>query len=538
MSHTFQATNKKVLGVLSISAETKKLEWTPVSGDRAPINVNLANVTNLQATPENSAKIMLKIVAGDDPSTFAFSNRGTMIECRDVLQGLVSRARREASNPPPSATGDGSSTPATATPPPKKEEKKVAMDDKSLLADFQLQQTLLKESKELGKVFAATVIHGGLKPEEFWSIRVHLLRAFALTSNQKKGPYNVLSTIKPTTGSDNTVNVQLTPEKVKDMFDQYPVVQTAYDDNVPRLKESDFWARFFQSRLFKKLRGERITHKDPTDPLMDRYLDDEYDKEAALAAGMPDKVHRFVDIGGNDSQAGSESFGNRPDMTMRAGSSGRDVVSVIKSINRLSERLAQKSEAPLAEKEYGTLALADLQGETGAEYVPLQVRQSDTNGNKKDSDGDVDMTPLDAEACKEYVHSQYDNPVSLASLVHDDYSADYAQAWGNVQGAVNQQKGSWETVQESLMDPKVLNDLLVVHTTTIEFLRHFWHNFQEGSAECSSMANSLAKCIKRIDAAVGEVKDEQQHKLAVGAMASVKTSIHHALKEYDIALRG
>ena len=52
------------------------------------------------------------------------------------------------------------------------------------------------------------------------------------------------------------------------------------------------------------------------------------------------------------------------------------------------------------------------------------------------------------------------------------------------------------------------------------------------------MANSLAKCIKRIDAAVGEVKDEQQHKLAVGAMASVKTSIHHALKEYDIALRG
>lgn len=537
MSHTFQATNKKVLGVLSISAETKKLEWTPVSGDRAPIHVNLANVTNLQATPENSAKIMLKIVAGDDPATFAFSDRGTMIECRDALQGLVSRARRDASNPPPQVAADGSATPATATPPPKKEEKKVAMDDKSLLADFQLQQTLLKESKDLGKVFAATVIHGGLKPEEFWSIRVHLLRAFALTSNQKKGPYNVLSTIKPSIGSDNTVNVQLTPEKVKDMFDQYPVVQTAYDDNVPRLKEADFWARFFQSRLFKKLRGEKITHKDPTDPLMDRYLDDEYDKEAAIAAGAPDKVSRFVDIGGNDSQAGSESFGNRPDMTMRAGASGRDVVSVIKSINRLSERLAQKSEAPLAEKEYG-LALGDLQGESGAEYIPLQVRQGVTNGAKKDSEGDVEMTQLDTEACKEYVHSQYDNPLPLASLVNDNYSQDYAQAWDNVKGAVNQQKGSWEVVNESLMDPKVLNDLLVVHTTTIEFLRHFWHKFQEGSPECNTMANSLAKCIKRIDAAVGDVQDEQQRELAVSAMGKVKGAIHHALREYDVAVRG
>lgn len=491
--------------------------------------LGIAN-TDLQATPENSAKIMLKIVAGEEPATFAFTARPTMYECRDVIQGLVSRARRDASNPP--ASEGGTSGGASATPPPKKEEKVVAMDDKSLLANFQLQQTLLKESKELGKVFAATVIHGGLKPEEFWSIRVHLLRAYALTTTQKKGPYNVLSTIKPTTGSDNTVNVQLTPEKVKDMFDQYPVVQTAYDDNVPRLKEGEFWARFFQSRLFKKLRGEKITHKDPTDPLMDRYLDDEYDKDAHTGAGSSDKISRYVDIGGNDSQA-SEAFGNRPDMTMRAGGSGRDVISVIRSINRLSERLAQKTEAPV--EEAYDLALNDLRGDSETSYVKLNVRGS-SNLSQNDP-ADVEMAPLDTAACKSYAQQQYDNPVPLAALVRPEYSEDYSQAWHNVQSAVTLQRGSWETVDENGMDPKVLNDLLVVHTTTIEFLRHFWHKFQEGSAECGAMAGSLAKCIKRIDAAVADVGDEEQRKKATNALSSLKDSIHHALKQYDIALR-
>ena len=143
--------------------------------------------------------------------------------------------------------------------------------DARLQADGGLQQDLLKQDADLGRTFFETVLKGSITAAQFWSTRIHLLRAYAIERNQVKGAYNVLATMKPKT-VDNAVRISLSREQIQDIFRQHPLVKKVYDENVPRISEGDFWRRFFSSRLFKKLKGEKILPGDGYDDIVDTYL--------------------------------------------------------------------------------------------------------------------------------------------------------------------------------------------------------------------------------------------------------------------------
>ncbi|KAG5517995.1 hypothetical protein PMAC_000450 [Pneumocystis sp. 'macacae'] len=137
--------------------------------------------------------------------------------------------------------------------------------------DIDLQQSLLKDNSKLMKTFSETVIKGNITSEQFWSTRMHLLRTYAVEKYQKKGPYNVLVTIRPQT-IDNKIKLSLSREKIHDIFQQHPLIKHIYNKNVPPLSEDDFWGRFFLSRLCKKLRGEKLNISDPNDEILDKYI--------------------------------------------------------------------------------------------------------------------------------------------------------------------------------------------------------------------------------------------------------------------------
>ena len=143
--------------------------------------------------------------------------------------------------------------------------------DARLQADGGLQQDLLKYDVDLGRTFFETVLKGSITAAQFWSTRTHLLRAYAIERNQAKGAYNVLATMKPKT-VDNAVRISLSREQIQDIFRQHPLVKRVYDENVPKISEGDFWRRFFSSRLFKKLKGEKILPGDGYDDIVDTYL--------------------------------------------------------------------------------------------------------------------------------------------------------------------------------------------------------------------------------------------------------------------------
>ncbi len=202
--------------------------------------------------------------------------------------------------------------------------------NQDILNDSDLQESLLKSNIDLSTTFREAVINGSLSPAQFWSNRGPLLRAHAVEKGQQKGPYNVLATIKPKT-VDNQLRVNMTREKIHDVFNQHPVLQEVYNENVPPLTEDQFWGRFFVSRLCKKLRGERILPADATDEKLDRYLN--------MPSDVPRKRIReesfpnVINIEGNE-ENNSKKQGNMPDFTMRPSK-----IPVVESINGLSRRI-------------------------------------------------------------------------------------------------------------------------------------------------------------------------------------------------------
>jgi len=93
--------------------------------------------------------------------------------------------------------------------------------------------------------------------------------------------------------------LSLSTEQIDDIFAQHPLVKKEHDENVPRVSKNEFWSRFFLSRLFKKLKGEKLLPNDPTDNIFDRYLlrDEE---ENSRKRRKIDHVSLTIDLAGNE----------------------------------------------------------------------------------------------------------------------------------------------------------------------------------------------------------------------------------------------
>ncbi|QPG76404.1 hypothetical protein FOA43_003793 [Brettanomyces nanus] len=453
------AFHRKKAGTISIieDVEPPMVVWKCIdsSVSHPLVEIPLDNIVNLQATPASSDKMMLKIglkagtlkkdidnsapARNKNNTLFTFKTRANMDEVKLALQQIIARKKsakqiNESSRPTTPFTGDEStpahskeSTPSSSSIPlisrdnlGNDELLANLLDSKNLLKNLTLQQKLLRENPELMKTFTDAVIKSGLDPEEFWSTRVHLLRSFAIQHNQKRGPYNVLSTIKPVASSDNEVNVSVTREKIHEIFKQYPIVRKAYDDNVPKISEGEFWSRFFSSKLFRKLRGEKVNLYDRGDITLDKYLyyDPDYDgeeededvdklledqeakesldknnkkrgksqvdqitaskKKVKLFRGEDEKVSKCIDILGNE-EDDPQLKGNTPDVTMKS-NQDPDLVNVLRTMNRLSRRMMSnikedKPNADLDNEFKDELEIKDLDDKEKVEYNELTYTQ-------------------------------------------------------------------------------------------------------------------------------------------------------------------
>lgn len=60
------------------------------------------------------------------------------------------------------------------------------------------------------------------------------MRAHAIEKTQQRGPYNVLAAVKPKT-QDGTTKVSLPADRIRDIFEQHPLIKRVYDENVPKV---------------------------------------------------------------------------------------------------------------------------------------------------------------------------------------------------------------------------------------------------------------------------------------------------------------
>ncbi|MCJ1253322.1 RNA polymerase II transcription factor B subunit 1 [Lignoscripta atroalba] len=565
------AAYKKKDGTLAMAKDAQSVSWTPTAppGSQPALTLAVTSITNLQQTPASSAKVMLKIFAQPPGATasethvFSFTSplnaRGEADAIKDALSKAILSAKIGNATPAAPGGGGGSTSAAMAiasavsSTPGAGRDTNAWYDDGRLKSDVELQQSLLKANPPLSKTFMESL---RTKPEsisnsqftsQFWSSRIHLLRAHAIEKNQTRGAYNVLSSIKPKT-VDNATRLSISKEQIQLIFSQHSLVKRVYDENVPKLSEEIFWSRFFQSRLFKKLKGEKITDADPTDPVLDKYLqhDDEAERAKRLMASY---IPHIIDIEGNEENH-SQRKGNQPDLTMRPASV--DKVPIIRTLNTLSEKIMShvvpndvdpSEPIGMDEETFNSLALRDLQGDAEENRIILNIKdQSRFFSSNKESTlsteallyakqdpahvlrslrADLTATSSDlhletAIGVNDDSSSSDDESSSHPKTRHVGSKASLSAATTQMLSAIVQQRAQSDDLSfsapaftihspspPSTLSAPIFDRLSLTHATTTEFLHHFWHAFLSGSV---SRADELSKLVETLDRAMDRIK--------------------------------
>lgn len=437
-------------------------------------------------------------------------------------------------------------------------DKEDPYDDAKLLVDITLQRSLLHSNEDLRRRFDQALRD---KPDtislaqfsnQFWATRVNLLRTHAVEKKQGAGTYNVLSVVKPVV-EDGVQTLNMSKEQIQLIFAQHPLIKRVYNENVPPLTETDFWSRFFNSRLIKKLRGERINDRvDPTDPKLDKYLNVNDAADAAPQLLVP-SIPLFLDVEGNE-QNHSQKQGNRPDEKMRPAS--HEKVPILRTLNRMSEKMMAEvppsdgahshGPAGLDEETYNQLVLRDLEraaddnritlnirdqnqffsagqgvhtsssAETYAERTPAQVlsamqRESqDIVANQTEKGGINLQTAIGAEddsSSDEESNATKKPKVGSRSSRKGAYSQIFnaikqRQRLGDESVTSSDTQSKEEAIKLGVSD-QVYDNLKMAHDTTVEFLHYFWAVFYSGDPE---RANEVAKLVETLDKSLDRIK--------------------------------
>ncbi|KAJ5949472.1 General transcription and DNA repair factor IIH subunit tcf-29 [Penicillium verhagenii] len=560
------ASFKKKDGSLSLSEDEATLVWTPVEAGVSGHKIAVSAITNLQQTPISNPKVMLKVFAtapNAPPNseaiayTFLFTDQTNARAQADGFKDALSARVNAGKAGTPSQT----STPVANSGPGVSAAMAIANavssagsapnpwdDDNRLKGDVELQQSLLKADSTLQRMFMESLhtkpdaLSSGQFMSQFWSTRLHLLRAHAIERAQTRGSYNVLSSLKPRV-EENVTRLNISKEQIQLIFSQHPLVKNVYDENVPKLSEQQFWSRFFQSRLFKKLRGERISEADATDALLDKYL-----REEPTVTERDGNVPHFLDLAGNEGH-NSQRRGNRPDLDMRP--SAVDKVPIIRTLNNLSEKIMANVapadgdiSAPIGmnEEAWAKLQLQDLRGDEEQARITLNIRdQNRFFSAAQDDDKNRALAKQDPDQVLQLLRSEVarnlpsGGAAPLQRLVDpgDDEdeemedapasrrpvgsSAALHAAFGQILEAVRDQRNHLSETSTSEtygLSPTLYDRLTLTHATSTEFLHQFWQAFLSGdpdrAGEAQSLSESLLRAKDRIKAVADSAEAERQ----------------------------
>lgn len=266
---------KKVPGTLVLGADGV-LKWQPSSTNATvgAFQVRDIHLKGLKVSKPGAAQTALRLEAeqghpinGENAAMLTFNAEQDVAvasreQFKDRLAAAIARARTQ--------TETTRETPSTT---PGADASEVRLRGQVLLAN----PSLLALHKEV-------VGSGTISDADFWAhpTRVALLRSERAKMQQRQGRRAQLADPRPTQGESGEMKINITPQLIRELFEQYPVLTRTYNENVPeKLSESAFWSRYFQSKLYHRLRtSQRSAASEQTlrdDPIFDQYLEEEDD---------------------------------------------------------------------------------------------------------------------------------------------------------------------------------------------------------------------------------------------------------------------
>lgn len=440
----------KVAGTLSLHTD-ETVQWVPSSASSgvSGFHLKFCDIAGLQTSKAGAAQIALMLVLANAVQIASKSKvllvfnaaQQTALEDRErfktELAAAVGRNRASmdgasggatpsslpgspAQACSPAATATATATAATrgatpdtraATPsriaPPASAKQPRLNDTARRKTEIELRISVIKSNASLRALHKDIVISGEMSDAEFWSHpqRQRLVRAERAKLEQRAGRNARLADPKPTPNEAGELKLSITPELIRDLFEQFPIVARAYQDNVPsKLDQASFWTRYFQSKLYHRLRtsarsaaSEHIVHDDA---IFDAYLEDEDNELQPRREFNPHD--RLLDL-----QATEEDHaetGNEKDWTMRAGAERR----TLPLMRRFNDHSQSLLDSALGEQERGQ-SKRRIVGGVGDEYPTAthSARQGDANSAQHTSSAhDADQVDDSVDWIKKHYYRE------------------------------------------------------------------------------------------------------------------------------------
>jgi transcription initiation factor TFIIH subunit 1 len=544
---------KKQDGEISLSSNGKTIIWAPnTPGSTASVQIATVHLTNLQQTPATSPKAVLKLfvqaASTSAPETFNFTFSSTTT-ARDELNAFIEPLKKimEAqksgavsalvSPSPISANGvqghSGSMTMAQAASSAAKDILSDSFSDAQLLSNLAFQKALTDQNPSLRERLAQAMrdkpasMTTSQLARQFWASRIHLLRAYAAEQAQAKGEYNVIADIKPVRNPDGAIKYDFTPAKFKIIWQQYPFMVRIHNELFKKkvfAKEEDFWGDWVTSRLYKKMKGEKITEQDYEHPHFDRYLD-LVDTNARPKHFTVDHVPRFIDMEGNE-QNHSQKKGNAPDYTMQPSFNGRNAI--LNTLNNMSERLLMNvapsdadTHGPVGtdEETYNELLLRDLQRNDKDNRVILDIADQRHIAPSDDTNGATHLSRTDVTAMVRNVQSSIRLAPILPTEVDEDDEPQALSATTDMMKSIKLRASHFtpDQIAQSNVSTKTKDAAIMAHSTTIDFLHYFWGAYLSGDATRAEDVRFLSETLQnsevRFDAVADQAEQERKTQL-------------------------
>ncbi|KAK7053447.1 RNA polymerase II transcription factor B subunit 1 [Paramarasmius palmivorus] len=517
---------KKLPGVLELT--DTHVKWTQDGKTIPLINFPRSEVNTLFCSKEGAAQTRLKITSFNDENghnfTFISPQAVAVVEREkfktELTQNMslnrqAAEKRQSEGTAPASTPNSTPSTPKPLAPTFKQPSTSRAASVSSDLraspiipgsdpaADFRLRKNVLLSNPDLAALHRELVIGGHITESEFWEGREHLLLAQVASEAQKKGKPGQLVDPRPETVEGGEIKIRITPQLVHDIFDEYPVVAKAYNDNVPnkvnlvilkclqidvtsnfksKLSEEEFWKRYFQSKLFNahraSIRSSAAQHVVKDDPIFDQYLEKD-DDELEPRRQRDIDVDLFVDLGATNED--HEANGNQKDITMQAGRQ-KGALPLIRKFNEHSERLlnsalgdgpASKRRRVDEEDEYHEIELEDLNNAQDSSGIVLEMQDQQryfegrmTNASAEDSLEQVDIRSVLGDMSAELRH--WESKLSELNIARESGDSALLSMTRNVAARLDV-KSRRNDIPEGLFI-----QMRTCQTAANEFLRQYW----------------------------------------------------------------
>ena len=348
---------KKVPGTL-ILHPNGVLEWNPSSSTSSVRGFRVPDIglKGIQVSKPGAAQVALRIIAndqttinGDSSALLVFSaDADTAGKHRETfkerLAAAIAKTRVDQQQPP---TQTGTATAHTAA--RMQNGTKAGRE----VNEVTLRGRVLRSNPQLLALHKEVVGSGTLSDADFWAhpTRATLLRAERAQMEQQAGRRGQLADPHPTQNEAGELKINITPQLIRDLFEQYPVLTRAYDENVPsRLDENTFWMRYFQSKLYHRLRTSLRSAASeqhlPSDDIFDKYLEAEDD---GLEPRQPRNPHDAL-LNLASTEEDHTATGNIQDWTMRPGFDRR-TLPLVRRFNKHAESLLTSSLGTLDERD-------------------------------------------------------------------------------------------------------------------------------------------------------------------------------------------